>query len=618
MADANWNHEVCAIAYSYEGVPQQAAEARANFDKGTQALIAATRNNGGGDEDVQRAVEMREQQRAMLEQRIAEVEAEAARHLPNIPKCKGQFFRPALESLCNFTAGENRFCGQLQNGPLPGVELIEDKLEFAHGLAWNKVGHLFSQGVAFKPEPWKTAFKDGAKEAPRYGMAIREDGTYYFETENGPRVPLNMENLLFHLRDARENHVASAATGGITFIYANNAAVKEADGSELGGSPGRWAFSLEMVRRPKAEADAATLSFASEMSRASGLVTDLAEYVQLPRIHFQAYMFDVLVQSDIALLAVEMRDGTRHELSEPAWFQPSPDGSPTFYSSFQTYRIHAAMMPSEADMRALLSPDAAYLSARFEMLLEDGTIDVVTLRTPLAGMNASMSAMNAANLELRGVIRATAKEWDDRIAAKEAEFAEVRERRERERAAALAKAEEEIRTFLGENGFARNCGSLPSGVSSSNAGEVNRRAQQVQECDRAWVQRARAAKEELNRLQRNYSALGGSDSLAKAELARWDAALDARNADFDRFNREVSTHNARVAQNRQQAAAAASSRRSASYRRQESYTRRQRSNGSERSAADDFYEAQSRPYVPYFRDVTIPPKPTGYMGTGYW
>lgn len=131
FADANWNHEVCAIAYSYEGVPQEIARRRSGLRPMHKENAAQTEER----------------------RRLDALEREAAEHLRNIPKCKGQFYRPALEATCNTLGEENRFCAQLSGVTLSGVELVEDEMGFAHGLAWNKLGNLFSQGVAFAPSP---------------------------------------------------------------------------------------------------------------------------------------------------------------------------------------------------------------------------------------------------------------------------------------------------------------------------------------------------------------------------------------------------------------------------------------------------------------------------------
>src|SRR5690606_7659275 len=116
FADANWNHEVCVVAYSFEGVPAEIARRRA-------ALQHTHKENAA---------------QAGERRRLAMLERQAAEHLPNIPNCKGQFYRPALASLCNFQAGDNRFCAQLSGPILPGVELVEDEAAFVRGLAWNK------------------------------------------------------------------------------------------------------------------------------------------------------------------------------------------------------------------------------------------------------------------------------------------------------------------------------------------------------------------------------------------------------------------------------------------------------------------------------------------------
>lgn len=606
LADANWNHEVCVIAYAYEEAGRKLAAAHADAER--------------------RRGEYSDERWAAIEREIAQKNAHIAKFTRNIPKCRGQFFRPAIENACAATAGANRFCDQLKGAALPGVEMLDDRLAFAHGLAWNKIGDLFSKGVTFTPSPWRAAQVGSAYRKPAYAMTVKADGSYYFETENGPRMALFTDSLLYHLRRARDSHVDAAATGGVPYIAATNKAVR-ADGSAPPTGLGQWAFSIDMMRRPVAEASEGERRFAAEMTRQTGLVTDLGTHLQLPRLHLQAQVYDILVQSDFARLAVEMGDGSQAALSEPAHFVAAPDdGSPRFGTSYASYQVHATMMPSAEDMETLLRPDATFLVARFEMLVEDGSIDIITLRTPLTGMGSAWQAMNAEHGRTRARIEQTRREWDDRIAGKEREFAARAERLAKERADALAKAEGEARAYLRDHPFAAPCAAMPGGdqLASLPAATLRSLIAAAAECDRLWVDRARSARTELARLQRSYRSLGGGDRFIGDEIARWDAALDTRNKAVARFNADLAARNQRVeADNRRIAAANAdrsASRSSAVDRRRQGQSRRLQSaaSGRERSAADDFYDAQSRPYRPYFRDVTVPPKPTGYMGTGYW
>lgn len=339
FADANWNHEVCAIAYSYEGVPQEIARRRSS-------LRPMHKENSAQTEE---------------RRRLDELERKAAEHLPNIPKCKGQFYRPALERICDTLGRENRFCAQLSGVALPGVDLVGDEAGFARGLAWNKVGNLYSQGMAFAPAPWVTS-------------------------------------------DNRRIDMARPASSGIAYIAATNNAVKGPDLEPAGQGLGQWAFSVEMQRRPWSEMDSGQIESSSLLAGMTGLPA-MGHHGQFPRLHFQAQMYDILVADDKAAIAVVMRDGTQHSLRDPALFGEIPDSSPAFYSSFSSYRIHAVALPTADEMRLILDPAAAFLSANFAMRLEDGRIDTVTLRTPLTGIAEAWKAMNAANLEAHWRIR---------------------------------------------------------------------------------------------------------------------------------------------------------------------------------------------------------------------
>lgn len=339
-ADANWNHEVCVIAYSFEGVPAEIARRRA----------ALPRTYKYGPDEQEEG------------DRLDELEREAAKHLANIPKCKGQFLRSALESQCWDRDGKNRFCDQLSGKALPGVELVEDEAGFVRGLAWNKVGNLFSQGVAFAPAPW----------------AASEDR----------RIDLARPDL-----------------SGIAYIAATNSAVKTADASPIRQHLGQWAFSVEMLRVPMAEGEDFLSYEIAQLAARTAMTPRVADFGQFPQLHFQAYMFDILVEDDDAIIAVEMRDGTRHLLDVTAPFEPIPAGSPAFYTSFASYRIHAAAPLLADEMVTILDPDAAFLTASFAIRREDGQIDTVTLRTPLTGIAEAWRAMNTANLKADLAIR---------------------------------------------------------------------------------------------------------------------------------------------------------------------------------------------------------------------
>lgn len=186
---------------------------------------------------------------------------------------------------------------------------------------------------------------------------------------------------------------------GIAHIAAINEAVKGEDGRPLKNDIGQWAFSIEMLRRKSDDLRAAATEQTRELADKTGMPAMMGRYAQRPRLHFQAYMFDILIDSDAATLAVEMADGSRRALGSPVRFRSLPENAPAFYTSFDSYRIHAAMLPTVDDMRLLLDPKAAFVTASFAMRMENGRVDTVTLRTPLAGVAEAWQAMNAANLE---------------------------------------------------------------------------------------------------------------------------------------------------------------------------------------------------------------------------
>ncbi|HEX9805973.1 MAG TPA: hypothetical protein VGA34_03670, partial [Alteraurantiacibacter sp.] len=519
LADANWNHEVCAISYNYENTPRDIAKARVDVEKKLEAFFQQALINDMPKAQIEEKVK---EATRVFEAQIKAAEKAAAPHLANIPKCKGQFFRPALESVCGKDYGGNRFCAQLDGSLLPGVELLEDKLEFAHGLSWNKVGELFTRGASFAPAPWGAA-PARALEPSAYPMTMSADGAYIFKPADGPGLRFHPQmfsddsdlTLFDQMAKAREADLEAASKAGIAYIATVNNAMIGDSGEEMPFGTGQWAFSIGVDRFAKYEVGHEVSVLAGNIEREIGMVTDLGEYYQLPSLHFQALIYDVLVQSDFARFAVEKAGGETVALKGYgdgsgdndgiAWFQSAPDDGPFFGSSYASYRVHALMTPSPDDLKAILDPQAAFLVASFEMLLEDGSIDVVTLRTPLTGISAAWTRMNRDHLETRNLIRQKVREWDGRTAEAKAERAALVQDRVMAWQAMAVAAEKEARAYIAANPFARGCERLPIGSVGGDADSVNRRAGRIMECDKRWVARMRVVKDKLGSLRSRYS-----------------------------------------------------------------------------------------------------------------
>lgn len=117
--DAKWDHEVCVIAYRYayelEALPERIAARLEEFDENTAGRIS----RGMSRDEITRA-------RAETVDSLAKDErafrAKAARNMRNIPKCKGTFYRPAIEAQCRkIDHTQNRFCAILDGKELDGV-----------------------------------------------------------------------------------------------------------------------------------------------------------------------------------------------------------------------------------------------------------------------------------------------------------------------------------------------------------------------------------------------------------------------------------------------------------------------------------------------------------------
>lgn len=78
---------------------------------------------------------------------VREFREEAAAHIRNIPKCKGLFFRPALEVHCDeYERARNRFCAILEGKDRDGVRLTSETTSFRSALAWSFVGAIVDRG----------------------------------------------------------------------------------------------------------------------------------------------------------------------------------------------------------------------------------------------------------------------------------------------------------------------------------------------------------------------------------------------------------------------------------------------------------------------------------------
>ena len=597
--NAQWNQEACAVAH----------EATVRLDQIDAARRQAESLRARADADA-------------FARHMAQLDAaeqEARRYARNVDRCKGVFFRPAVEISCRGADERNAFCGQLGGDMLPGVEFVDDKLAFAHALSWNRIGNLYSQGVQFELQAWR-AETPRPVGTPAFQLEERRPGAWFYSSQDtdGPRVVFDRRELPPLMLRARQAAMDAASLSGVPYVMAMSESKVKKDGHWTDAeTTGEWAVTLEFEPLPRATASPEVIDHARRVQERLGLATDLGDYLQVPRLHVQALVFDVLVQSDHMLLAVTQPDGSHRTLAGPAFFSQIKPGSPAFKSSYPSYRVHAYAYPGVDDLALLLQAPEGALDASFEMMLEDGSIGLVTLRTPLAGLADQVPALNAGARERREAIEAAAGQWDPQIAQVKRELAEwqasldAQQRNEREQ------AEREARQLIAATPFRQPC-SMPDfqpGPRGTPTGEINRRIAQATDCDRRWKEDYTRMESRLGELQARYRRSGGEGNFIANELARWQASWSDRISRIDAHNRRMAAHNADIERHNARVLAQRDER----VEERRSYTRRRPArNDDGRDYAAEFHRAQQEPRRSMFEDVRIPPRPNHYIGSGYY
>lgn len=599
IRNAQWNHEACAVAYEAALQLEQIDAARRQAESlRSQATPEAFARHAA---------------------QLDAAEQQARRYARNVDRCKGAFFRPAVEISCRGANERNAFCGQLRGAMLPGVEFVDDKLEFAHSLSWNRIGKLYGQGTQFELQGWKA---EAARPVgtPAFELSRRSTGVWFYKSPDidGPRAVFDRRELPPLMLKARQAAMDAASYSGVPYVMAMSEAKVEKEGQWTDAdTTGEWAVTLEFEPLPRATASPEVIDHARRVQERLGLATDLGDYLQVPRLHLQAMVFDVLVQSDHMLLAVAQPDGSHRTLAGPAFFSQIKPGSPAFKSSYPSYRVHAYAYPDVDDLALLLQAPEGALDASFEMMLEDGSIGLVTLRTPLAGLADQVPALNAGARERREAIAAAARHWDPQIADAKRDVAEWQARVEAQQRGEREQAEREARQLIAATPFRQPC-SMPDfqpGPRGTPTEEINRRIAQATDCDRRWKEDYTRMESRLGELQARYRRSGGQGTFIANELARWQASWSDRIGRIDAHNRRMAAHNAEIDRHNARVVA----QRDGRVADRRDYTRRRsaRTAGG-RDYAAEFYRAQQEPRRSMFEDVRIPPRPNHYIGSGYY
>lgn len=377
--DAKWDQEVCVKAYHYayklDDLPELIADQIARFD----ADRDERRSRGASEAEIAAARGEMIESLADDEQSFRE---EAAKHTRNIPKCQGLFFRPALEAQCDeYERTRNQFCAILDGKDIDGVRLTSDIVSFRSALAWGFVGGIVDRGDAAAVSHWSID-------------ALRPDIDVLYTHDE---IMDGLEADSWSSDDALEQ-LDSRLERDASFVMAQSRFVDKQTGALSPHQFGAWALSIEFVRGDAETTAADERDAIAERTRAAGLFPTVGPYLQYPQLHFQLFLYELLLHGDMMQLSVEHADGSRHELSDPAKLAWHPGGVPTLHSSFPTYLSHAFMTPSADDWAALLSPQARQLVVEAKLMGPAGKIEPIAYVVPLGGLKQALDALHQKQL----------------------------------------------------------------------------------------------------------------------------------------------------------------------------------------------------------------------------
>lgn len=377
--DAKWDHEVCVIAYRYayelEALPERIAARLKEFDENTAGRMA----RGMSREENTRA-------RAEKVDSLADDErafrTKAATNMRNLPKCKGTFYRPAIEAQCRkLDRTHNRFCAILDGKELDGVRLTSDLASFRKDLAWNFIG----------------AIRDRADVTALSGWSVGALGPDSKAHHSYDEIMDRLEADTWTPEDALDQ-LDSRLKNEASYVMSHSTWRDEKTGVPAKYQFGAWALSFGFVRGGDEGTEAAARADIAERTRAAGLFPTVGPYLQYPQLHFQAFLYDVLLEGDTMALTVVDADGSRHRLSAPAALASNPSGVPTLRSSFPSYLSHAFMIPTAADWEVLLSSQARQLIIEARMMSDQGTIEPVAYPIALGGLADALADLHAKHL----------------------------------------------------------------------------------------------------------------------------------------------------------------------------------------------------------------------------
>lgn len=603
ISDGQWEHEACVTAYDWQVADteflEQLQAARKKAEDGIKANLGRGTIN---------AAQAKQNFAAVEEAAAKQLESwreKSGRYLKNVAKCQGTFFRPAAIETCALRDSKrvalNPFCQAALGGALAGVAFTDDKLAMGHSVAWNALGINVEDPHGFLETDWFVTDKKEYKEQPFEQVQMQlqlldEKFEAAYETATRSKQDA-IQNVL-------ESEFRSVMRG---------ATYRKISGEQTGVYMGAWHIGLEMIRVKKSELTPDMLDQIRSASTASGIPWDLGDFAQYPRLHFQANIPDVLIQSEVARFTVVSVDGSR-TLEAPAPFESLADGAPAMKTSYRSKRVHASSIPTPADWQALRDPDAKLLVATTLMTIEDGSIDQVEIPVSWDGFRDALQDLIRAQQTVSArALEVTAK-WDARLAGTLAMAEGYR--------VWLKKTDSDARALVASRKPLNfNCGSYPS--ATGDAARNNRLAAEYERCEERWL--ADTARPHLRQLREYRATLvrSGDDAtvaLLDIELNRWRNAMENNRIARENYNFAVEQRNRaiREAPPRQAQRSTATSTPRANY--SQAWQRGQARNTNrdpKRNYAKEFFESQRNP-PPLTRYPPVPVRrPPSYFYSGY-
>jgi hypothetical protein len=243
ISNGKWEHEACVTAYDWQaadtGFLEKLQAARKEAEDGIKADLARGTINAAQAKENYANVE-----KTAAEQ-LASWREKSGKHLNNVPKCKGTFFRPAAIETCavldSTRIALNPFCRAARGGALEGVFFTDDKLAMGHSVAWNALGINLKEPHGFLETDWfvteKNEYKEERFEAAAMQLSLLVD---------------DYEKAYEAAASGKEKAIEAVLESEFRLVM-RGATYKKISGPQTGVYMGAWHIGLEMIRVKKSE-----------------------------------------------------------------------------------------------------------------------------------------------------------------------------------------------------------------------------------------------------------------------------------------------------------------------------------------------------------------------------